>query len=352
MSHPDCQWIGLDDYTAWLNAIAALPTGFEHRPEFSDAAKRVTGNEAGLWTCERGGRVACPLLRRAAPGGGFDIVTPMGFSGFAMTAELSGLVEAWSSDWHDRGAIAAYVQLSPALSPAQWKALLPGLSDSLHPGQECWIWNLEQPVSDLLSAMSSKHRQLLQKWLREDVPVVWDLEELLPRLKELYQQFIDRKQVAAAYRYPPDALELLARAPGAFLVGARGDAGEVEAVTLFLSSGSQATSFLNAAAVPGRRHSRGLYWLAALRLRELGVTSMNLGGGLKNGDELSHFKQRMGTGRAPTLVLKQVLDCSRFYRACAIAGVDPGAEGVFPPWLAAGPESLPSHGSADQHLLL
>lgn len=334
MSALDSAWIGVAQREEWRAALAGISHGFEHLPEFSSAAAKVSGHEPGLWTCAgASARAACPLVRRSCPGGGFDVATPLGFSGFAIAGELPGLADAWTSDWKARGAIAGYVQLSAFKSPAEWRALLPGLSASLHDGPDCWLWHLQRPVDDLLASMSSKHRQLLNKWLREGAEVVWDQDELLPRFQALYAQFQQRRELGAAYRYSAEALKELACAPGALLVGARGDGGDVEAVTLFLSGARQATSFLNAATETGRRHSRGLYWMAALRLRDAGVELLNLGGGLNNDDALAQFKQRLGAVRAQTLVLRQVFDSARFDHACALAGVEPRTDGFFPPWL-------------------
>ena len=115
-------------------------------------------------------------------------------------------------------------------------------------------------------------------------------------------------------------------------VGARDDRGAIEAVTLFLWHGRQADSFLNAATPEGRRHSRGLYWHGALRLRRLGVDNLNLGGGVTDGDELARFKQRLGASARDTLALRQVFDPERFGRACSAAGVAAAASARFPPW--------------------
>ena len=49
--------------------------------------------------------------------------------------------------------------------------------------------------------------------------------------------------------------------------------------------------------------------------------TLNLGGGIRPGDGLSEFKQRLGAKLSPTLALRQVFDSSRYLAACAAAGV-------------------------------
>ena len=179
--------------------------------------------------------------------------------------------------------------------------------------------------------MAPKHRQLLRKWLREDARVAWEQEELREAFAPLYAAFLARTPVAPAYRHDAGSIALLADTPGAFFVGARDAAGALEAITLFGHAAGRGDSLLNAATVAGRRHSRGLYWLGALRLRELGVRELNLGGGIDAGDGLGEFKRRLGAAPRPSRVLRQVFDRAGFDAACARAGVPPD-DAYFPPW--------------------
>ena len=326
------QLISLADGARWRAEVESMPHGFGHRPEYAAAAARVSGLETVLWS-HRGerGRALCVLALRDAPGG-FDIVTPLGFAGFALEGEVPGLAEAWSEDWRARGAIAAYVQLSPFDSPPAWQARLGALAQWLRPSPDCWCWDLRPEPAQLFAAMAKKHRQLLQKWLREGAESVRDQDELRAAFPALYGDFLRRQPMPAVYHYDADALAQLADAPGVLYVGARGEDGAIEAITIFLHSGSQAEGFLNAATPRGRRHSRGLYWQAMLELRAAGVLDLNLGGGIRPGDSLEEFKQRLGTRRAPTLALRQVFDDARYRAACAAVGVEPTTEGYFPAW--------------------
>jgi len=140
------------------------------------------------------------------------------------------------------------------------------------------------------------------------------------------------RRLPGVYQYDGPVLAELAEAPGVLYVGARGSDGEIEAITIFLHAGAQGEGFLNAATLPGRRHSRGLYWQAMQELRAAGVREVNLGGGIQPGDGLSEFKQRLGARRSPTLALKQVFDQARYDAACIASGVEPTLDGYFPAW--------------------
>ena len=326
------QVIALDDVARWQAEIASVPHAFGHRPEYAAAAARVTGLAPVLWSHRHeGGRALCVVAMREAPGG-FDIVTPLGFAGFAIEGELPGLAEAWSADWRERGAIAGYVQLSAFDGPDAWRARLGALSRWLQPAQDCWCWDIRPEPAALFAAMAKKHRQLLHKWQREDARLEHDQARLRAAFPALYADFLQRQPLPPVYRYDAAALAELEQAPGLLYVGACGDEGAIEAITIFTYAGKRAEGFLNAATLAGRRHSRGLYWQAMLALRAAGVEEVNLGGGIQPGDGLAEFKQRLGARRAPTLALKQVFDEEGYARACAAVGMPAETSGYFPAW--------------------
>ena len=94
-----------------------------------------------------------------------------------------------------------------------------------------------------------------------------------------------------------------------------------------------ASSKRHASTPSGRRHARTLYWQGALRLRELGVERLNLGGGIVDGDGLAQFKRRFGAPVIRTLPFRHVLAVEGLAHACSMAGVETAAAGRFPPWI-------------------
>jgi hypothetical protein len=326
------------DATGWSAALSGLPVAFGHQLPFVRAAARALGAQAVLWQHETPGgtRAACPLLLRADASGA-DIATPWGFAGFTCNATDAtadnALAIAWSDFWRGQGVLAAYVQLSPwvdgAAAGTGWEAQ----GGAWSAGRDCLWWDLRPAPDALLAGMRAKQRQLLRKWLREDARPEFDQAALREAFVALYPAFARRAEVAAAYRFDVEALDALALAPGAWLAGARGPDGAVEAVTLFGLVDGLGDSVLSASTEAGRRHSRGLYWLGALALRERGATAMNLGGGVAEGDGLGAFKARLGALPRATRRLRQVFDEPAFVAACTRAGRDPNSM-FFPPWRA------------------
>lgn len=323
----------------WREALRGLPHAFGHGPEYVQAAADVAAASAMLLVWTRGAaRAACPLLVRDGPWGQ-ELSTPPGFAGLTLSGDPHGLAAEWTDACRALGAVCAYIQLSPWLDPS---ALSPGAwathDARIAPAADCLLWDLAPVPETLLAGMSSKHRQLLRKWLRGSPRIVDDQAELQARFPALYAGFIARRAVSPAYRYDAGALARVLGAPGSFLLGARGEDGGIEAATLFVSADGRGDSFLNAATPIGRAHSRGLYWLGALRLREMGVRELNLGGGVAGDAGLADFKQRLGAIPRATQAIHQVLDRPRFARACADAGLDAAAPGGwFPPWRGPAP---------------
>lgn len=328
-------WIPLAERARWLAALDGIEHGFTHRPEYSAAAARVAGHEAGLWYWQdEHGKAACPIGRRASPGGGFDLVTPLGFGGFAIAGRAGALADAWTRFWQDQGALAAYVQLSPWRSGDEWRQVVADFGTDLQASRECWLWDLRPTPEEMTASLHPNHRRWLQAWQASSPQTCWDAAELRPAFHRLYADFLARQGAGPAYRFTADALSELDASPGVLWVGARGADGAIEAVAIFLWHGRHADLFLSAATPAGRGQSRGLYWRGAQRLRELGVGWLNLGGGVTDGDALAQFKRRFGATSRGTLAVRQVLDIDGFSRACSVAGVPVEGGRAFPPWIA------------------
>jgi hypothetical protein len=75
------------------------------------------------------------------------------------------------------------------------------------------------------------------------------------------------------------------------------------------------------------------------------VPYLNLGGGIREGDDVAEFKRRFGAAERPLASLRQVYRPDVYDRLCAQAGVSPQRSGWFPPYRAAG-RTPPSPGGS------
>jgi hypothetical protein len=73
-----------------------------------------------------------------------------------------------------------------------------------------------------------------------------------------------------------------------------------------------------------------LIWAAVRELKRLGVPTLNLGGGVSEGDSLAEFKRRFGAKQVPLRHVKQVYRPGRYRQLSQRVGADPAAQGYFP----------------------
>ncbi|MGN6378070.1 MAG: GNAT family N-acetyltransferase, partial [Gaiellales bacterium] len=142
----------------------------------------------------------------------------------------------------------------------------------------------------------------------------------LGRFAEMYGESMRRIEADPFYHFGPaffEALQPLGEA--AVVLDADSAAG------LFLCGGGAMHYFL-AASTPEARElaSASLVLFEAMRFaRDHGLTTLALGGGLRDGDALQRFKQSLGEGRAPLWFGAAVHDPEAYERLSASAGVAP-----------------------------
>ena len=119
------------------------------------------------------------------------------------------------------------------------------------------------------------------------------------------------------------------------MVGA-GEGGSLESVAVFGHTVHGGDYLFNVSVPGGEHHAVNLIWAGVERLRALGVTSLNLGGGIREGDDLAEFKRRFGAAELPLVSLRQVYRQHEYERLCLQAGVTSQRSGWFPPYRAAG----------------
>ena len=91
-----------------------------------------------------------------------------------------------------------------------------------------------------------------------------------------------------------------------FLVGAGAD-GRVTAVAVFGHTPHGADYLFNISAAGSEHHAVHLVWFAVERLRAMGIARLNLGGGIRLGDDLADFKRRFGADQRPLWSLRQTI---------------------------------------------
>jgi hypothetical protein len=170
--------------------------------------------------------------------------------------------------------------------------------------------------------------------------LVEDRDELTAFLLGTYADFFARREAGAATNLSRETMAAIAALDDVMIVGARGDS--LESVALFGHTADGGDYLVNVSVPGGERHAVHLIWWAVQRLRAVGVEWLNLGGGVRPGDDLAEFKRRFGAAELPLLSLRQVYRPDIYEELCRTAGVTSARDGRFPPYRASGGARLPA----------
>jgi hypothetical protein len=313
----------------WARALAELPHGHAHTWGFCRAVQLTSGLPTHLYRHEDGAaRAVCPLAEREHAGE-VDVVTPYGFGGLATSGDLGGLPDDWAGFARSRGWICGYLAVHPQLGDALGFA-----DEEVHAHTSVYVMDLRGSEADVRARLSENRR----RQLRERPALVDDRERLTEFLLAEYAGFFERRGAGAATDLARATMAAIAALDDVLIVGA----GEpLQAVALFGHTPHGADYLFNVSVPGGERHAVHLIWWAVERLRELGVESLNLGGGVRPGDDLAEFKRRFGGVERPLVSLRQVYRPDAYERLCRAAGVSPERSGWFPPYRAPGAPAAP-----------
>ena len=161
------QLIGWDRADAWMAALEGIAHLRAHGPDHGRAMALASGEQTFLYVCTApGGRVVCPVALRPVADGGFDVVTPLGFAGFAATGDIPDFADYWTAFWRERGAVCAYLQLNPITDRRLLSGCLAGLVAASAPGNQIYLLDLRPSLEALFAGMGRDHRSRLRSWRR------------------------------------------------------------------------------------------------------------------------------------------------------------------------------------------
>jgi hypothetical protein len=319
--------IPLEQGERWDAALAGVRHGPAHTHGFCRSVQLTSGAPTYLYLWEDGAsRVVCALAERGAAAE-VDVTTPYGFGGFAMSGDCAGFAAEWRAFARERW-VCGYIALNPLFADARHFA-----RDEVHVHNRLYVLDLSLDPDRLWSRLSRNRRRQLRDWDAGGARLELDRSRLAGFLADSYRAFFERKGAGPATDFRRETVAELAELPDVLLVGA--GEGELEAVAAFAYTPHAADALFAVSRPGGERHSARLVWWGVERLRELGVPYLNLGGGIRAGDDVAEFKRRFGPDEHPLASLRQVYRPDVYDRLCERAGVSPERPGWFPPYRAA-----------------
>ena len=181
--------------------------------------------------------------------------------------------------------------------------------------------------------LSRLRRRQLRRW-RTPGWLCTDRDVLLRFVLESADGFFQRAGAVPNYFLSDATWQALAAGDQVELIGALRD-DRLVAVTFFGWADGVADALFNISLPEGRDAATALLIEGAERLRTRDVSLLNIGGGVRPGDDVERAKQLFGASAWPLLRLKQVFAPSRFRRLCDAAGAEASVPTpYFPPYHA------------------
>ncbi|MEA2361221.1 MAG: hypothetical protein QOD71_366 [Thermoleophilaceae bacterium] len=327
---PQHELIPLAERGRWADALSEVPHGHAHTWDLCRAIQLTSGLPTYLYRYERGtARVVCPIAERDFDGA-IDVTTPYGFGGFAMSGDCERFPEDWMDFARSRGWVCGYIALNPLFCDGHGFA-----SDEVHVHNRLYVMDLGGSDRELHERLSRNRRRQLRNWSAVAAGLEHDRERLTDHLLGTYEDFFARKGAGSATDFTAETMAAIASLDDVFLVGA-GEGGQVESVAVFAYTPYSGDALFSVSAPGGERHAAHLVWAAVQRLRAEGVERLNLGGGVREGDDVAEFKRRFGASELPLVSLRQVYQPSVYEQLCRQAAVTSDRAGWFPPYRAAG----------------
>lgn len=318
----------LGDRRLWDEATAETPHvsahNYDHVAAFQLSSRDphflyVGRNDAGEV------EVVCPVAVRddSTP----DLYTPYGLGGFASRRPLPGFSAEWKAFAERSGWITSYIALNPLLVTD-----LGFPSDVTRPAADLFIIDLGPGLDVVHRSMSRSRRAALARWDLSPRPITTDRSMILDFVRREADGHFGRRSARDTYFFSNDTWERLLSSPSVIAMAAT--EGDGLSACCIVGTTARSADFLFGISRPGgESYSAPLIWEAMKVLDAAGVQTLNLGGGIRDGDGVAEFKRRFGAVETSTTTLQLVHDPARYARLCQESGSTAAeTSDFFPPY--------------------
>lgn len=320
--------IPLEDRERWAAALRDVPHAFGHGWESCHAFALSSGLPTHLYCyVSQKARVVAPVSERQHRGT-VDVVTSYGASGFAAVGEDPDFPAAWLAFAAGKGWVCGYFMQHPLIEPPA-----DFTRDARTAVRKAYVLDLSLDTAELRRRLSQNRRRQLRNWEETAATFTSDRDAVLAFILAERAAFYRERNAASVYDFSDATWAALVGLPNAEVIGTVRN-GRVVAASVFAWAGPHGEYLFNLSRGEGRDASVHLIWEAAMRLKARGIRSLNLGGGIREGDSVDGFKERFGADIRHYRALRQVYDAERFEALCAAAGTPADSDGYFPPYRA------------------
>lgn len=324
--------IPLSEAAAWDAAVDSVASAPAHRHSFVHAFSLSSDDPTYLFAHrDLAGRVVliCPVSVRGSPNE-CDAYSPFGFGGFGASGDFdSSIVQVWDEFAHEQEWVATYVFQNPLLHNSLLRSPLE--AEVLSPSHDLFVLDLTRPLDKILGGMSQSRRREVRRWERSQAPITTDRSAIAAFIILTSTEFFASREASAIYHLSEHTWLSLVESEGVVVLGALDDDGEVAAASVFATSPTMVDYVFGISRRGSERFSAALIWEAMKHFRSLGLSVLNLGGGISPGDGVADFKRRFGAEVARSHVLARVHRPEEFQRLCTRFNVS-ADDSYFPPY--------------------
>lgn len=324
------------DIEAWKAACTDLKADVYHWPEYG-LLHRAEGAPTCVLFESSLGRVLYPFLVR--PIGGtkhVDLSTPYGYGGAIVRAVEDGgscdllaqFLEAFDAECSQRGVVSEFIRLHPLLGNA---SIYP--PDDLHAEHDTVVVDLSQSETELWRGIRKGHKSSIRKAQRAGVEIVFD-DTYFDAFVGLYRSTMKRQNASASYRLPGaffretlDTLEEAALLACALL------GGHVVSAAIFLMCSPFGHYHYSGSSQEGLAvcANHALIHRVMHELRERGLRTLHLGGGLSPDDSLHRFKSGFSPLRGRFYTWRRIHDREAYTRLVETRQAEVAQDAVLDP---------------------
>ena len=317
--------IPLESESEWKDALKDIRHSFYHTRESCYAMKLTTGYRTYLYCFEHNGiKIICPVSEREF-NGYTDIVTPYGFSGFTGNEDFSEFQNYWREFVKEKKYICGYISLNPAMTNSTYYS-----EKDAYKSTNLFFIDLNLSLTELFENLDSNRKKLIKNFRKYETDFIYDKNILTRFFTDNYQDFLKRINASRANYFSKETLEYICSLENVYMAGT-GTEGRTEAVYIFAYTGHEGICLFNVALPEGRQYASLLFWGGLKFFRRKKIPLMNLGGGIKEDDNVALSKERYGAYKLPFYNLKQIYDTETYEKLCMQKGLkSDDKSGYFP----------------------
>jgi len=309
----------------WDNALKGLKHSFAHTWDNCYAMHLSTGYKTFLYCFEDDDiRIVCPFAEREY-GKHKDIVTPYGFSGLPGNGDSKEFKEYWYDFMKKKNYVCGYISINPVFQNDTYFD-----PDDAFQTTNLFFFDLTKSLTELFEDLNSNRKKQIKNFRRFESSFIYDRKIITDFLLNNYHDFLKSVNASEANYFSTETLEYICSLDNVYMVGA-GSADKTEAVYIFSYTDHIGDCMFNISVPEGRKYTSLLFWSGLKFFRSKKIPLMNLGGGLREDDNLALSKARYGGYKLPFKSLKQIYDADAYNQLCIEKGIDAeDKSGYFP----------------------